>query len=321
MTQKPIIYVSAATSVVGYGILKCLRTYYNNTVQLYGSTSHSDSFLPYFCDECFCSVPTTDSPEYLEWLSSFLLSHSISYAIPSIDPELVIWARNRKIFDAAQVVPLINSPPLIDLCSDKWLFYKRLASTMPSVAIPTSISNDYHEYPTPFLLKPRSGYGGRGIQVINSPSEYSHFSHLIGDLYVKQPIVSTADHEYSLSAFFGKQSELLDYICLRRKLAYAGYTESAILDSSDYSGILKDIAGSFLPVGPTNIQFRMEGAEIRLLEINPRISSATSIRSIYGYNEAAMLIEYARNGSRHMAKARKVNKDKRVYRFLEEVTL
>ena len=48
----------------------------------------------------------------------------------------------------------------------------------------------------------------------------------------------------------------------------------------------------FEPMGPTNFQFRRHEGEFLLLEINPRVSSSTSLRTAFGYNEAEMCIEY-----------------------------
>ena len=46
------------------------------------------------------------------------------------------------------------------------------------------------------------------------------------------------------------------------------------------------------PVGPTNFQLRHHKGTYYLLEVNPRISSTTSIRQALGYNEAEMCVEY-----------------------------
>ena len=49
---------------------------------------------------------------------------------------------------------------------------------------------------------------------------------------------------------------------------------------------------AFQPEGPTNFQFRRHEGELYLLEINPRMSSSTTIRTAFGYNEARMCLEY-----------------------------
>jgi carbamoyl-phosphate synthase large subunit len=61
---------------------------------------------------------------------------------------------------------------------------------------------------------------------------------------------------------------------------------------------LRELAGFLKPVGPTNFQFRVDQGELRLLEVNPRISSATSIRAAFGYNESVMAVDYFLKGER-----------------------
>lgn len=59
-----------------------------------------------------------------------------------------------------------------------------------------------------------------------------------------------------------------------------------------FSQTVQALCRLFRPVGPTNFQFRTEGDAVRLLEINPRISSSTSLRTAFGYNECAMAVDY-----------------------------
>ncbi|MNI20933.1 carbamoyl phosphate synthase-like protein [compost metagenome] len=54
---------------------------------------------------------------------------------------------------------------------------------------------------------------------------------------------------------------------------------------------------AFKPAGPTNLQFRRgSDGTWHLLEINPRISSTSSIRRAFGYNEAAMCLDHYLDG-------------------------
>jgi carbamoyl-phosphate synthase large subunit len=80
-----------------------------------------------------------------------------------------------------------------------------------------------------------------------------------------------------------------------------GYTESAeTVDNSDrFEKAISDLALIFKPAGPTNFQFRIDkNNELKLLEINPRISSSTSIRTAFGFNESVMCIEYFLEGKK-----------------------
>jgi len=49
-------------------------------------------------------------------------------------------------------------------------------------------------------------------------------------------------------------------------------------------------------MGPTNFQFRRHQGSYLLLEINPRVSSSTSLRAAFGVNDAAMCVEYFLEG-------------------------
>ena len=78
---------------------------------------------------------------------------------------------------------------------------------------------------------------------------------------------------------------------------------------------VNELVRLFRPEGPTNLQFRFHDGEYLLLEINPRISSATSIRTAFGFNEAEMCIEYFIEGARP---AWRELRPGRAERFLED---
>ena len=80
---------------------------------------------------------------------------------------------------------------------------------------------------------------------------------------------------------------------LRRKLGVGGFTEWAeVVENSLFDSAVRRYCSFYKPVGPTNFQFRVHDGNLKILEINPRISSASSIRTAFGYNEAAMAIDY-----------------------------
>ena len=60
------------------------------------------------------------------------------------------------------------------------------------------------------------------------------------------------------------------------------------------------LARAFRPVGPTNFQFRRDRSSGRsfLLEVNPRLSSASSLRRAFGMNEAEMCVAHYLDGER-----------------------
>ena len=81
---------------------------------------------------------------------------------------------------------------------------------------------------------------------------------------------------------------------LRRKLSLEGATSKAVYveHSEEITAYIDKVCQILKPVGPTNLQLRVENDSPLLLEINPRISSSCSIRTAMGYNEPAMCVEY-----------------------------
>lgn len=84
-------------------------------------------------------------------------------------------------------------------------------------------------------------------------------------------------------------------IMMKRKLSQEGATAKArVVDSEAMEAFVYRMVELLKPVGPTNFQFRYDNdsGKYLLLEVNPRISSSTSLRAAFGYNEAQMCMEY-----------------------------
>lgn len=280
------ILVSGASGVMGYGILKTLKGLGH---KLIGTTIYNFSVAPCFCDEVEIVLPT-NHPNYISDLNRIIKKHNIDMIIPGIEDDVYKW-NNEK--ESLLTYPLLNNKSLIELCFNKWLFYQKLSKVLSKYAIPTSIS-DIPLYPFPFLLKPIHGYGSKGIEKVEDEDGFS-YHHNRGIIHIQQPIIGSNNEEYTVSGFFDSESNLIDYFPLRRKLSSGGFTGEAIVEDRNFKEVLVDLAKVFNPIGPTNFQFRFDHDIPKLLEINPRISAATSIRAAMGYNEAGMSINYFLN--------------------------
>jgi len=289
------ILVSGVSGVIGYGILKSLRQSHPNC-RLVGATVYERNAGRAFCD-VFEKAPMTSDESYLSWLIEVIERWNVSIAIPGIEADVLFWNEHRTSIEGCGAVLLLNNPELIRLCSDKWIFYQRLVECNSPYSIPTGLYFDRILGDFPLLAKPRRGSGGRGVSIIDNMEcfERHHEAHKHAMIY--QPIIGDANDEYTCSAFFDKNSKLCAFVSMKRTLSLAGFTESA--ETVELAGIddaLKHLGDVFKPVGPTNFQFRLDKGELKLLEINPRISSATSIRTAFGYNESGMAVDLVLSG-------------------------
>lgn len=287
------ILVSGASGVVGYGILKSLRRGEEN-LRLIGSSIYDFSVAPKFCDIFVKAIPTSDS-SYLDWLFHLIKKYSIDMIIPGIEIDMFTWNSNRKQLLEMGTFPLLNNSTLIDICKDKWLFYQCLLHAYKDILIPTAIDYNKLNFSFPVLLKPRIGFGSKGIVKISNVKDLENYRAKIGKELMIQPLIGTDDEEYTVSGFFDTNSDLLNLISFKRKLSKEGFTQEAQVVNIDIENSIQKLAYILKPVGPTNFQFRIERGCFKLLEVNPRISSATSIRSALGYNESKMSIDYFLN--------------------------
>jgi carbamoyl-phosphate synthase large subunit len=293
------ILVSGASGIVGYGCLRSLRGS-GLGLRLIGTSIYDDSVAPAFCDRFEQALPTHD-PGYLPWLLQTLHQHQVDLLIPGIEVDMYTWADHQAAIEATGARILQNNPELIQLCKDKWAFYNSLRGAELDCAIESSLSQDFdtlrQRWGLPFLLKPRRGFGSKGIVRVDSESTFAAHRSQVGTILMVQPMVGHDDEEFTSSAFCDGQGGLWASMTLRRKLSRDGYTDRAeVVDTQPFAPTLHRLCQHFRPLGPTNFQFRQTPQGPKLLEINPRISSSTSIRSAFGYNESAMAVAYFLEG-------------------------
>lgn len=289
------ILVSGASGIVGYGVLRSLRASGKN-LRLLGTSIYEGSVAQGFCD-IFDLAPHTDEAGYLQWLLETIRKYQVDLIIPGIEIDLYKWAEHVPDIESAGARIMLNDARLISWCRDKWVFYEKLSQLNSSYAIETTLAGNFDElaarFDLPFLLKPRRGYGARGIVHVDNEDVFSRYQHDLGKVLMAQPVIGNDDAEFSTSAFGDGYGGVCASMSIRRKLSKDGFTEKAeVVSMDELSEAVTALCAYFKPVGPTNFQFRKNGEGLKLLEINPRISSSTSIRTAFGYNESKMAVEF-----------------------------
>lgn len=318
------ILVSGASGVVGYGILRSLKMT-DRDLHLFGTSIYEDSVAQGFCDT-FLKAPRTSSSNYIDWLEETIKQHHIDMIIPGIEDDMYLWRENLERLEKGNAKLLLNSPDLISLCRDKWAFYQHLSSVNNSHVIPSSLSSDFdklsNKFGLPFILKPRRGFASRGVITVTDPEMFSKHKEEIGSTLMAQQLIGKEEEEYTSSAFCDGKGGFFTLMTMKRKLSNEGFTEKAeVLDVKQIDDAISTLCHHLNPIGPTNFQFRKHNDfsagwnRWKLLEINPRISSSTSIRSSFGYNEAAMAIDFFLDGK---DPEKPLTKRGRAVRYLED---
>lgn len=303
--KKYNILVTGVGAIVGYGIIRSLRKskYDSNII---GTDIYEDAAGRRWCDGFEKALLASD-PGYTENLARVIESQNIDLVIPGIEQDIDRINRDIKLLAAARHKFAINNSSLIELSADKWETQIALEKEGFKV-IRSFIDGEFEdvarETGLPMLMKLRKSYASKGQQIVGDADDYYYWKKKAGDNFMVQQIVGDDDHEYTVSAFGYGDGMCSEKICLQRKLSGEGATAKAKLVNIERLNEMADkMCGLFNPVGPTNFQFRLHEGEYLPLEINPRISSATSIRAAFGYNEAEMCVEYFCEGKRPAPKA------------------
>lgn len=291
--------VTGVGAIIGYGLLRSLRSA-RPDVRLVGADIYPDAVGQAWCD-AFDQAPFTASPNYLDWLRETVDKHKVDLLIPGIEQDLYRFSDDRNRLDNFNCKVVLNTAGLIELSRDKWAMHQELAAIGDPARIPSYLAGDYAtlvaQLGLPFLLKPRRSYASKGLVRVTCQKDFEAHADRIGDHLMAQPVIGSDDEEYTVAVFGDGRGGISASITLRRRLAQDGSTAKAWVRKEDtLDEVVSRLCAHFQPVGPTNLQFRRDGDGWKLLEINPRISSTSSIRSAFGYNEAAMSLAFFLDG-------------------------
>lgn len=295
MMKKINVVVTGAGAIIGQGIIKSLRNSGLNVLVI-GVDRTITPLVNALCDLSIEKPPyPEDSEDYLQFWLHLLFVHQIDLVLPGLDIDMYFFQKNRA---SLQGRVLLNAPQLIELCRDKWLF-SEFCREQGLAIIPACEGNSWQQClqqlgDPPFILKPKSGSASSGIVRLDDEIDYNYWNVKTKRPFFVQKFIGSDDEEYTAAAFGLGDGTSTDSIIFRRKLGAAGNTQYAeVVKHSGIEDWIRRLSHIFKPYGPTNYQFRLDGEDVFLLEINPRFSSSTSLRAAFGYNEAKFSVNYA----------------------------
>lgn len=284
---------------MGYGLLRSLRSA-RPDVRLLGTDIYPDAVGQAWCD-AFEQAPLTASQDYLKWLHDVVAKYHVDLVIPGIEQDVHRFSDDREQLAAFDCKFVLNNELLINLSRDKWAMHQALLDLQDASRIPCYLDGDYSSLSKllglPFILKPRRSYASKGLVRVRGESDFAAQVSQIGINLMAQPLIGSDEDEFTVGVFGDGEGRVCASISMQRRLAQDGSTAKALIrNHASLDQTVRRLCSYFKPIGPTNLQFRRDGQVWKLLEINPRISSTTSIRTAFGYNEALMSLEYYLDG-------------------------
>lgn len=295
--SNPTVVVTGVSALIGQGIVFGLQNLPN--VSIIGVDKRFTQYAEEICKH-FVLKPDLEehSGDYLKFWRKLIVQNGVNLIVPGISNDVDFFSRNRQIFHAVGCEIVLNNLDLIRLCHDKWAFHEKLQKHN-LITIPSSINTDWDQLESilgkpPYIFKPRKGEGSQGIVLIEDKMDFDYWSKRNKNNYMLQTIVGNDENEFTVGTFGLGGGEIIDdIIIMQRKLSRSGSTVYAsIVTSEVISDAVRAISSIVQPIGPTNFQFRLAQGIPYLLEINPRFSSSTSMKVRFGFNEAAMSMDF-----------------------------
>ncbi|WP_295442950.1 ATP-grasp domain-containing protein [uncultured Thiodictyon sp.] len=288
------ILVSGVGAIIGYGIVNSLKLT-GRKLNIVGMDIYSDAVGQHFCDR-FVQAKRAGSSEYLDFLVDVIKRYHIDLVFFGTEQELYQMSDSRDLLPDYFHKLVLNTRSVVDVSRDKLKTHLFL-SQYGVEAIPTRVGGSFAalslELGLPFILKLRHSYASKGVFKIHDEQDFNYWKVKAGGNFLAQELVGDDGHEYTAAIFGRGEEEALEPFVLRRRLSGEGATARAVVEEiPELCETIGRLADLLRAVGPTNFQFRRHHGKYLLLEINPRISSSTSIRAAFGYNEAEMCIRY-----------------------------
>ena len=157
----------------------------------------------YFADNSF-KIGYFKDPNYIDSLLEICLRNNISVVIPTLDTELIILAKSKKLFKANGINIIISDLKLIKILRDKITtntFFNSL-----KIKTPIIFNKDNMKFPV--FIKPLNGSNSKGIYKAENISEIKPSDLNSKNMMILENIDNTIYDEYTIDLYYDKNSSL-----------------------------------------------------------------------------------------------------------------
>ncbi len=216
-------------------------------------------------------VPRLDDDEFLEHLLAVCARHDVRLVVPTIDTELLLYARNRARFEGEGVVPLVSSVSLIETTLSKRKTEATFA--MAGIRTPRSWEMDVAsigDFPAEMFVKPDQGSASAHTYP-STPERLEAVLPLVPDPVVQEKIDAV---EVTVDALLDRAGVLVHMVPrIRLKTVGGESVQGVTLPDlplrewlSRVFAVVTDLGGW----GPMTVQIFLTSPVPTLIEVNPR---------------------------------------------------
>jgi carbamoyl-phosphate synthase large subunit len=275
------------------GLVECIRESLNGSGRIGTIDCSRTAPAAQLVDSAWI-VQACKSPQFVSEVLDLCIRERISVLIPTIDPELPIFAAVRAQFEIAGTSVSISSSETVRIGSDKLATHEWLLDHgFPTVrqSSPAETLRTKNAWELPLIAKPRNGSASIGVRQIDSWPELELLEAGNHDCIVQQ---KAKGREFTINVYVSREGECVCAVPHWRIDVRAGEVAKGITVKDPRLMSLGRRIAEALPgaYGPMNIQCFMDGTgDLKVIEINPRFGGGYPLAHKAGAHFAAYIIE------------------------------
>lgn len=235
-------------------------------------------------------LPKASAENYVAELLKICLDHNITIVVPTIDTELNVFAKNRAYFASHGITLIVSDENLVAKSGNKRLTPKIFEEC--NIQVPKRLDKQAPIFP--LFIKPFDGSSSIKTQVIHSQEEISLAQLQDNNLGFWQYIDKQAFDEFTIDAYFDKQSNLICMVPRLRMEVREGEISKGMTLKNHLLEYLKPRLSNVLGArGCVTIQvFKNKiSDEVYGIEINPRFGGGYPLSYQAGANFPKMIMD------------------------------
>jgi len=251
-----------------------------------------------FAPACFLAddshqVSACSSPHFVDEVLSVCENFGVSLVIPTIDPELPVYALARDTFEQAGIRVVVSCPETVEVTGDKTRFHRFLVDhSLPTVAQTDSLdaSEVLDIVGLPCVVKPRRGSSSSGVSIPSTPEQ---LAVAIRPGFIAQGVARGV--EYTVDVFCGPGGRLLTAVP-RKRIAVRGgeVSKGVVVDFPEVADLARAVVQALPgPYGALCVQIFHceETSTLAVIEVNARFGGGFPLAAAAGADYSRYLVE------------------------------
>jgi carbamoyl-phosphate synthase large subunit len=253
-------------------------------------------------------LPLARDPTYIETLVEVLRGRDVQAMFVGTTAEMAVVSAHADYIEGETGARVLIEPPeVLAVANDKYETARMLAAAGLEHA--RSERGDEldaclrlgRDAGYPLFAKPRTGSASTGAGPIASEEELRAFCGPHRESWVVQEHLGAA-REYTSGVYRTLAGETVDVISMWRDLQFGLSYKAEVRALPEIDAYAVEVAEALGATGPVNIQSMLvEGRGPVCFEINPRLSSTSPVRAMFGLNEVELLLRERVLGERPVA--------------------